>query len=151
MRLIKTLIRLRGCAGWSESSLRAHTRRYVVLRCDPIIIQVEYYCTRLDVRLSFSVICKIRNFMCVSSVKSLKRLTFWPCNKRKQFINEWYDSFEHLRLSVCFHAHQLSSENMVNCKREGSTFIPSRENTFSEGRQKNFDIVTSHESIFSPF
>ena len=29
MRTMKTLIRLRGCAGWSESSMAAHVRRYL--------------------------------------------------------------------------------------------------------------------------
>ena len=33
MRTANTLIRLRGCAGWSEYSLGAHVRRYVFLRC----------------------------------------------------------------------------------------------------------------------
>ena len=31
---VKILIRLRECAGWSESSLGAHVRRYVVWNCD---------------------------------------------------------------------------------------------------------------------
>ena len=34
MRTTMTLIRLRGCAGWSESSLGAHARRYVFSCCD---------------------------------------------------------------------------------------------------------------------
>ena len=37
MRTTKTLIRLRGCAGWSESSLSAHVRRYVLSHYCPSI------------------------------------------------------------------------------------------------------------------
>ena len=33
MRLVKSLIRLRECAGWSESSLSAQVQRYVFCRC----------------------------------------------------------------------------------------------------------------------
>ena len=33
IRPVKILIRLRECAGWSESSLGAHVRRYVFWRC----------------------------------------------------------------------------------------------------------------------
>ena len=32
---VKILIRLRECAGWSESSLGAHVQRYVFCRCGP--------------------------------------------------------------------------------------------------------------------
>ena len=35
MRIMKILIRLRGCAGWFESSLGTHVRRYVFSRCGP--------------------------------------------------------------------------------------------------------------------
>ena len=37
MRRGKILIRLCECAGWSECSLGAHIRRYVVWRCDTLI------------------------------------------------------------------------------------------------------------------
>ena len=42
MRTTKTLIRLRGCAGWSESSLGAHVRRYIFLRCSSFCLRIRW-------------------------------------------------------------------------------------------------------------
>ena len=39
IRVTKTLIRLRWCAGWSESSLGAHVRRYIFSHCASIIFR----------------------------------------------------------------------------------------------------------------
>ena len=40
MRPVKILIRLRECAGWSESSLGAHVQRSFFWRCGPFIIWI---------------------------------------------------------------------------------------------------------------
>ena len=41
MRITNTLIRLRGCAGWFESLLGAHVRKYVFSRCGSFVFQVD--------------------------------------------------------------------------------------------------------------
>ena len=41
MRPVKILIRLRECAVWSESSLGAYVRRYLIWRCGSLLVQVR--------------------------------------------------------------------------------------------------------------
>ena len=48
MRTTKTLIRLRGRAGWSESSLGAHVRRYVFSHFDSYGFGISYVCKFLN-------------------------------------------------------------------------------------------------------
>ena len=69
MFAVKILIRLRECAGWSESSLGAHVRRYVVWHCGSI----QLCCTKY-LALSSQIwdqecfkdltLCMLGNFAC---------------------------------------------------------------------------------------
>ena len=57
MRTTKTLTRLRGNAGWFESSLDAHIRRYVFPGCGNIILQIHPVSKLQLLSTLYSTIC----------------------------------------------------------------------------------------------
>ena len=80
---VKILIRLRECAGWSESSLGAHIRRYFFCRCDSNGIVMNGMCTagvqsklyiHVDWSWFVSAICRINGYYKLPKALQLFRL-----------------------------------------------------------------------------
>ena len=74
MHTVKILIRLRECAGWSETSLGAHVRRDV-LRL--------YYLLQLLIQVRLSV-CYVRTKSLVLLTYKVMEARFWPFCDRRQ-------------------------------------------------------------------
>ena len=86
----KTLIRLRGCAAWFESSLSTHVRRFVYYVVAPLLNCTLFprntgYKTRTE--LCFYVSRVTSNYLCCHQIKSHIRLVWYETQLAKRKLS----------------------------------------------------------------
>ena len=121
-RKAKTLIKLRGCAGWSRPAQSAQARRYIVAWRGPYITEIEGIVTMYSNKIWIVLFCAQSYFMSLSLVfrQKFDEITPKSCSTNClstlcRHLKKWFLTKRHRRVCDVLHSSSHCKSICIGC------------------------------------